>query len=117
MKIGVIGAGRLGICFALLCESVGHEVQCSDVRNHYVSDLNNRQLYSNEPEVEDLLLRSTKLRATTSNSNVIKSSDVIFTFVPTFIILTCLPVFFKLNTSIIIFCNILYFKLEDMRMK
>ena len=83
MKIGVIGAGRLGICFALLAESAGHDVYVSDVNSSYVNKLTAKELYSNEPEVEDLLLRSTKLRATTSNSNVIKSSDVIFTFVPT----------------------------------
>ena len=83
MKIGVIGAGRLGICFALLAESAGHDVYVSDVNSSYVNKLTTKTLYSNEPEVEDLLLRSTKLRATTNNSNVIKSSDIIFTFVPT----------------------------------
>ena len=83
MKIGVIGAGRLGICFALLAESAGHDVYVSDVNSSYVNKLATKTLYSNEPEVEDLLLRSTKLRATTNNSNVIKSSDIIFTFVPT----------------------------------
>ncbi len=83
MKIGVIGAGRLGICFALLAESAGHDVYVSDVNASYVNKLDTKTLYSNEPEVEDLLLRSTKLRATTNNSNVIKSSDIIFTFVPT----------------------------------
>ena len=83
MNIGVIGAGRLGICFALLAESAGHDVYVSDVNASYVNKLDTKTLYSNEPEVEDLLLRSTKLRATTNNSNVIKSSDIIFTFVPT----------------------------------
>ena len=83
MKIGVIGAGRLGICFALLCESIGHEVYCSDVRSHYVSDLNTRKLYCNEPEVEELLMNSSGLRATTSNQDVIRQSDIIFTYVPT----------------------------------
>ena len=83
MKIGVIGAGRLGICFALLAESAGHDVYVSDVRPSYVAQINAREMYSNEPEVEDLLLRSKKLRATTKNAEVIKQSDVIFTFVPT----------------------------------
>ena len=77
MKIGVIGAGRLGICFALLAESAGHDVFVSDVQASYVSKLNAKELYSNEPEVEDLLLRSKKLRASTNNQDVIKSSDVI----------------------------------------
>ena len=83
LKIGVIGAGRLGICFALLAESVGHDVYVSDVRSHYVDQVNAKEICSNEPEVEDLLLRSKKLRATTSNAEVIKHSDIIFTFVPT----------------------------------
>ena len=83
MKIGVIGAGRLGICFALLAESAGHDVYVSDVNSNYVNKLATKTLYSNEPEVEDLLLRSKKLRATTKNAEVIKQSDVIFTFVPT----------------------------------
>ena len=83
MRIGVIGAGRLGICFALLCEESGHSVIVSDVQSKYVSQLNNREIFSNEPEVEDLLMRSENLRATTSNQEVIRGSDVIFTFVPT----------------------------------
>lgn len=83
MKLGVIGAGRLGICFALLCEELGHDVIVSDIRSHYVSDINNRQIYSNEPEVEELLMNSSNLQATTSNQEVIRHSDVIFTYVPT----------------------------------
>ena len=83
MKLGVIGAGRLGICFALLCEELGHQVIVSDIRSHYVSDINNRQIYSNEPEVEELLLNSSNLQATTSNQDVIRQSDIIFTYVPT----------------------------------
>ena len=31
MKIGIIGAGRLGICFALLCEQAGYDVLVSDI--------------------------------------------------------------------------------------
>tara|TARA_B100000287_G_C20673948_1_gene794502 strand:+ start:2889 stop:4040 length:1152 start_codon:yes stop_codon:yes gene_type:complete len=83
MKIGVIGAGRLGICFALLCEEAGHDVIVSDVRQHYVGELNNGEIFSNEPEVDDLLMRSEKFQATTSNQDVIRHSDIIFTFVPT----------------------------------
>ena len=83
MKIGVIGAGRLGICFALLAESAGHDVYVSDVRSSYVAQINAREIFSNEPDVEELLMESKHLRATTNNQDVIKSSDVIFTFVPT----------------------------------
>jgi len=83
MKIGVIGAGRLGICFALLCEESGHDVIVSDINKNYIKDLINKEIYTNEPEVEDLLMRSENLRATTNNREVIRNSDIIFTFVPT----------------------------------
>ena len=55
MKIGLIGAGRLGICLALLMERVGYDVIVSDIRTAYVSGLNDRRIETNEPEVEDLL--------------------------------------------------------------
>lgn len=44
MKVGVIGAGRLGICFALLLEQAGYEVVASDVREEYVKSLQERKL-------------------------------------------------------------------------
>ena len=47
MKIGVIGAGRLGICFALLAESAGHDVYVSDINPSYVNKLTTKELYSN----------------------------------------------------------------------
>ena len=58
MKIGVIGAGRLGICFALLCEEAGYEVLVSDVREDYVDALNKGEIVTNEPEVKNLLKRA-----------------------------------------------------------
>ena len=36
MKIGLIGAGRLGICLALLIEQEGYHVIASDVREDYI---------------------------------------------------------------------------------
>ena len=83
MKIGVIGAGRLGICFALLCEQAGYEVLVSDIRSNYVDDLNNKKIKTNEPEVEYLLGQSKNLRATHDNREVIRECDLIYTLVPT----------------------------------
>ena len=83
MKIGVIGAGRLGICFALLCEQAGYEVLVSDIREDYVNDLNDRKIVTNEPEVEDLLRVSKNFRATTNNREVIDECDLIYTLVAT----------------------------------
>lgn len=83
MKIGVIGAGRLGICFALLCERAGYDVLVSDIREDYVNDLNSKKISTNEPEVEDLLRISKNFRATTNNKEVIEECDLIYTLVAT----------------------------------
>jgi nucleotide sugar dehydrogenase len=81
-KIGVIGAGRLGICFALLVDAAGYDVVVSDVRESYVKGLNDRVISTNEPLVAELLKES-KIKATTSNREVIEECDIIYTFVAT----------------------------------
>ena len=83
MKIGVIGAGRLGICFALLCEQAGYDVLVSDVREDYVKNLRNKFISTNEPEVSKLLSTSPRPSATNSNSKVIRDCDIIYTLVAT----------------------------------
>ena len=83
MKIGIIGAGRLGICFALLCEAAGYEVLVSDIREDYVNGLNERKIKTNEPEVENLLRSAKNFRATTNNKEVIEECDLIYTLVAT----------------------------------
>jgi nucleotide sugar dehydrogenase len=83
MKIGVIGAGRLGICFALLLEKAGYDVIVSDLREDYVISLNNRTIKTNEPEVADLLDDAKNFVATTDNIEVVKQCDIIYTLVAT----------------------------------
>lgn len=83
MKIGIIGAGRLGLTFALLCEKNGYDVIVSDVREDYVFNLNKKICNTNEPLIQSMLLDSKNFSATTNNIEVIKNSDIIFTFVAT----------------------------------
>ena len=83
MKIGLIGAGRLGISFALLLEKAGYEVLVSDVRESYVHELNEKVIVTNEPFVQELLASSTNLKATTDNKEVIQECDIIYTLVAT----------------------------------
>ncbi len=83
MKIGLIGAGRLGICLALLIEQEGYHVIASDVRENYIEDLQNKRIDTTEPQVQELLEHSINLEFTTDNLKVIEESDIIFTLVPT----------------------------------
>jgi UDP-glucose 6-dehydrogenase len=83
MKIGIIGAGKLGITFALLCEKNGYDVIVSDVKEDYVFNLNQRICITNEPLIQSMLLDAKNFSATTNNIEVIENSDIIFTFVGT----------------------------------
>jgi nucleotide sugar dehydrogenase len=83
MKIGVIGVGRLGICFALLLEKAGYQVLGSDLREDYVRNLNQKKIITNEPYVQELLAASTNINFVVGNDQVISKCDVIYVMVAT----------------------------------
>ena len=83
MRIGLIGAGRLGLCLALLMEKAGYDVIASDVREDYVKGLNMRLVNTTEPYVQEQLLNANHIHFTTDNLEVIEKSDIIFTLVLT----------------------------------
>ena len=83
MKIGLIGAGRLGLCLALLMEEAGYDVIASDVRADYITSLNQKVIDTTEPEVKELLKNSRNIYFTNSNLEVIHEADIIFTLVRT----------------------------------
>lgn len=83
MNIGVIGVGRLGICFALLLEKAGHRILGADIREDYVADLNRKQISTNEPQVAEFLAASKNFKATTDTRQVIKDNQVIYVMVAT----------------------------------
>lgn len=81
--IGIIGPGRLGICFSLLLERAGYYVMVSDIKKSYVDSINNKSVASNEPNVVEYLNESKKLTAVYDNITVIDSCKIIFAIVPT----------------------------------
>jgi len=83
MKVGVIGAGRLGICFALLLEQSGYEVVASDVREDYVRSLQERTIDTHEPGVQELLSTANNITFKTGNLEVIEECDILYTLVAT----------------------------------
>jgi UDP-glucose 6-dehydrogenase len=54
MRIGVIGAGRLGLTFALLCEKNGYEVIVSDIREENFQNLNQVVCIKNYPLIKKI---------------------------------------------------------------
>lgn len=83
MRIGVIGAGRLGLSFALVCDKNGIPVTISDKNEQYIKNLKNGFCTTNEPFILDLLSKKRFLEFANTNEEVIKSCDYIWTFVET----------------------------------
>lgn len=82
MNIGVIGVGRLGICFALLLDRAGHTVRACDIRSNYIAGLQRREIHTAEPGVQDML-RTCRIEFTTDTREVVQQSDVIYVMVAT----------------------------------
>ena len=83
MKIGLIGAGRLGLCLALLMDKAGYSVIASDVREDYIDGLQKGEITTTEPLVGQYLDSARRIEFTTDNLKVIEESDIIFTLVLT----------------------------------
>ena len=83
MKIGLIGAGRLGLCLALLMDKAGYSIIASDVREDYIDDLQHGIVTTTEPLVGQYLESARRIEFTTDNLRVIEESDIIFTLVLT----------------------------------
>ena len=82
-KVTVFGIGRLGICMALSFEKAGYDVLGIDVHQSYVDQLNQKTFVSNEPQVTEMNNQAVNFRATTSVSEGVEFSDLIFIMVPT----------------------------------
>jgi nucleotide sugar dehydrogenase len=80
MKLGLIGINDIGLSFGLLCEKNGYDVLVSNDNEDYIYNLNQKICITNEPLIQYMLFDTTKFSATTSNIDVIKSSDIIFIF-------------------------------------
>ena len=82
-KIGIIGAGRLGLCFALLLEKAGYNIIASDINKEYVEQLNIKQINTHEPYLLELLKKSVNITFTTDNKEVLKKCKFIYVMVAT----------------------------------
>jgi UDPglucose 6-dehydrogenase len=83
MKIGIIGVGKLGICFALLLAKAGYHVIASDIREEYIKNLKNKKITTNEPKVQDFLSTATNITFKSGNHDVIEECDILYTLVAT----------------------------------
>ncbi len=81
--LGIIGIGKMGLCFALNLERNGFRVAGMDIDSDYVNAVNGRTFNSAEPLVNELLKASKNFFATTDLKSVLDESNIIFISVAT----------------------------------
>lgn len=82
MKIGIIGLGKVGIPFALLCQESGLSVVVSDKDEELIYNLNQNICLTIEPYVQKMLFEQQGI-TTSEPIEIIKDADIIFTFIET----------------------------------
>lgn len=83
-EVGIIGIGKLGICFALNLERKGFKVTGIDVSPAYINQVNDKTLVSSEKDVSNYLKKSKNFLAHIDLKEIIKAEiKIIFVFVAT----------------------------------
>jgi UDPglucose 6-dehydrogenase len=83
-KVGVIGAGYVGLVTGACLAHVGHRVTCVDKDEGRVAELNEGRVPIYEPGLEEMISRARKrLSFTTELPEVVREADVVFVAVNT----------------------------------
>lgn len=68
--VGLIGAGKLGLCLALIMEEVGYKVVCYDKNESQRKNISEKSVKTVEPLVEGMLQKSSNLVVASSLKDV-----------------------------------------------
>ena len=82
-KISVVGFGKLGCAFGLLCEKNGISVMAIDKNKSYLEKLHFKTFKTSEPYIEDMLKESRLIEFSSDIGMALNFSDIIFCFVAT----------------------------------
>jgi nucleotide sugar dehydrogenase len=83
-NIGVVGCGKLGICYSAIFARAGYRVYCYDINNRILDDIINDNYNYSEPMLNSIIKNNKEnLIITRELQEVINNSDLIFTFIQT----------------------------------
>lgn len=82
--VGVIGAGRLGLCLAVNLEKSGYAVIAVDTSDERITQIREKQVNSQEPGLNQALSKANNITAvTTRNIDLVLGCEIIVICVPT----------------------------------
>jgi UDPglucose 6-dehydrogenase len=81
--LGVVGIGKLGLCFALAAAEAGFHVVATDKDRSYLKSIEDGSFRSKEPGVNELLAKCLDLSIVETVPEVVEACPISFVFVPT----------------------------------
>jgi nucleotide sugar dehydrogenase len=83
-NIGIIGIGRLGICYAILFAKAGYKVFIYDINANILDNIKNDEYNYYEPNLNNLILiYKSNLILSYQLNDVLNNCDILFTFIQT----------------------------------
>lgn len=83
-NIGIIGVGKLGICYAIILAKAGYKVFIYDINKIILDNIKNNTYNYNEPGLNDLITEfKSNLILSYNLNDIYNNCDIIFTYIQT----------------------------------
>jgi len=83
-NLGIVGVGKLGICYAIILAKVGYKVYIYDINKNILDNIKNNTYNYNEPGLNDLISNFKSNIILTYNLNdILNNCNIIFTYIQT----------------------------------
>ena len=84
INIGIVGVGRLGICYSIILAKAGYNVYIYDINTSILDNIKNDSYNYNETSVNDLISKfKSNLILAYDLNDIFNNCDVIFTYIQT----------------------------------
>lgn len=84
LNIGVIGIGKLGICYSIILAKANFKVYVYDINNEILNNIKNNTYNYNEPELNNLIDKyKSNLVLSYDLNDIYNNCDIIFTYIQT----------------------------------
>ena len=84
INIGIVGVGKLGICYSIILAKAGYKVFIYDINKIILDNINNDTYNYNEPGLNDLITEfKSNLILSYDLKDIYNNCDIIFTYIQT----------------------------------
>jgi hypothetical protein len=83
-NLGIVGVGKLGICYAIILAKAGYNVYIYDININILDNIKNNTYNYNEPGLNDLINNfKSKIILTYNLNDIFNNCNIIFTYIQT----------------------------------